>query len=124
MLYRTEQAFDGVQQLNDANESHHFKFNLDRDVDNNYPGIIIIRATGVDYHKNRVSLNDNFIGYLTSGKKSHFFEIDNRIYGALRKTGNTIAVLTCDIWGDRKSVSGLNIDDLAITNIDVAYKPR
>lgn len=125
MLYRIEQIFEGTLHIGDStSESHHFNFNLKNDVDKSYPAIIIIRATGVDFHKNRVALSDNFIGYLTSRKSHHFFEVDNKIYGALKRTGNKIAVLTCDQWGDRKSVSNFNIDDIDITNIDVVYKAR
>lgn len=125
MLYRIEGAFSGRQHIGDSTaESDHFGFNLAKDVDRKFPALIIIHATGVDFHKNRVSLNDNFIGYLTSGKAFHIFEVDNEIYGALKKTGNTVAVLACDIWGDRKSVSQFNIDDFDIRNIDVVYKPK
>lgn len=124
MLYRIEQAFSGTRHIGDSTaESDHFSFNLARDVDKNYPAIIIIRATGVDLRKSRISLNDNFVGYLTSGKEHHFFEVDNTTHGALKKTANTVAALACDIWGDRKSLSNFNIDDLDIRNIDIVYKP-
>lgn len=123
-LFRIEEVFDGTVNLNDANESHHFGFDLDYDVDRRYPGIILIRATDVDYTKNRAALNDNSIGYLRPGKSSHLFEIDNGRYGHLKEKGNTVTVLICDLWGDRKSVKGLNIDNIVITNIDVVYVPK
>jgi len=119
--YRIENVFDGEVKLNDQNQSHDFNFDLDYTVDASCPGMILIRATGVDYTKNRVALNDNFIGYLRSGESTHLFETDNGRYGRLKEKGNTVVILVCDAWGDRKSVANLNVDDITIYNIDVAY---
>ena len=123
MLYNIIEVFQGVQRVGDeAEESHRWEFQIADEVDPAYPAVVFIRATGVDYRKDRVELNDNFVGYLKPGQACHLFQVDNRVHGLLQKGDNHLTVLTTDVWGDRKSVNNQNIDDIRVTHIDVAYK--
>jgi hypothetical protein len=107
-----------------AKESDDFFFDLDEDVDLAFPAGLIIYATNIHFQKNRVALNGNFLGHLKINQKGHIFEVDNSIHGKLKKGKNKITIVSCDRWGDRKSVANENIDDIHIENIDVCYKPK
>lgn len=65
MLYRIETVYEDRADLGDKEgERHSFGFELEEPIDRDYPAIIVIKTEKVQYHKNRVALNENFIGYL------------------------------------------------------------
>jgi len=111
---------------NGREDSGELKFELENDVDSDYPAILIVKTgTGdIDYSGNRVLLNNIFLGYLNVKKTSHVFHIHRGIKKALKKENNTLSFLSCDRWGDSKIVSNLNLDDFRIFHFDVCYKPR
>lgn len=129
MCYKLKNVFSGELHLGDEMnppvESGDITFILEEDVDTNFPAILIIYATDIDFQRNRVALNGNFLGYLNVYEKGHIFEIDNKKKGKLRKPNisNKVTIMSCDQWGDRKQ-EGVNIDDIRIKGVDICYKPQ
>jgi len=102
-------------------------FKLEDEVDRRFPAVLIIHAVGIDYQRNRVGLNGNFLGYLKPGQHGHTFEIDNTIRARLRKgepKHNKITIISCDQWGECKHGKEDNVDDFQIHSIDICYKPK
>ncbi len=89
-----------------------------------YPALIFIPTRGVNYKKNRVSFNGNFLGYLRAGSDITILQVDNSISGNLKQRGNRLSVLACDLWGNSAPVSKLVLDDFKVTAVQVAYSRK
>ena len=123
-----KKVIPNVVRIGDADEGlpeqRNFLFVPAENVDTNFPAILIIHATNIDFPRNRVAINGLSLGYLKNNQHAHIFEVDNKKHGRLRKKVNKVTIVSCDRWGDRKSVSNDNIDDIHVRSIDIFYKPK
>jgi hypothetical protein len=99
-------------------------FNTHYIPNSSYPAFIFIHALGVNYKRNRVSFNGNFLGYLSAVSEVTILEVDNRFFGGLKNRGNRLTVIACDLWGNSTPLTQLILDDFRVSVIQVAYSRK
>ncbi len=125
-LYKFVQVFRGKKLLGDQPatkpDSFTWEFEITDDIHPQYPTLFVIRTKSVNFSKIRVQLRLAAIGYLTPDKSVHVLQYHEGM--GLQKGTNELTITTTDVWGDRKSVSNVNVDDIEILQIEVGYRAR
>ena len=99
-------------------------FNTELYPDDTFPALIFINAEGVNYKRNKVSFNGNFLGYLSARTPITILEVDNRVIGNLQHFGNRLTMVACDHWGNTTPTSQSVLDDFKVITVQLAYSSK
>ena len=98
-----------------------FNFRLSEENYNSW-GLITLMARGVSFSKNKVSINGNFVGYLSETKGSEWATQTLIVeVGSFQKFGDGNNEITIEAFNSEGGTSG-NLDDFEVKHLVFEYR--